>query len=120
MFNIVLVLHRFGGKEELSDKDLNKVAPNIATEWKDIGIQLGIRSVDSYAQKVNLTDEKFKRMLMEWLKTNKAKTLDEILKHFMKHYMKLNRLQTLKNIGKMLKSIKRAVLKRKSTVFQIN
>ena len=61
---------------------MNKIAPNIATEWKDIGIQLGIKNVDIYAQKVNLTDDKFKRMLKEWLKTNEAKTLDEIFKTF--------------------------------------
>ena len=79
-----------GGKEKLSDKDLNKVAPNIATESKDIGIQLRVKILDVYAQKVNLTDEKFKQILKDWLKTNKAKTSDEILKHFMKHYMILN------------------------------
>ena len=86
-----------GGKEELSDKDLNKIAPNIATEWKDVGIQLGIKNLDIYAQKVNLTDEKFKRMLMEWLKTNKSKTLDEIFKTF---YDALYEIELIADAGK--------------------
>ena len=43
-----------------------------------IGIQLGIPNVDNYAQAIDLTDEKFRRMLKMWLQNNKAKTLDEI------------------------------------------
>ena len=90
-----------GGKEELSDKDLlNKIAPKIATEWKDIGIHLGIQNIDIYAQKVNLTDEKFKRMLTEWLKTNKAKTLDEIFKTF---HEALHEIDLISDAEKFLK-----------------
>ena len=57
---------------------LNEIAPVIATDWKSVGIQLGIPNVDNYAQTIDLTDEKFRRMLKMWLQNNKAKTLDEI------------------------------------------
>ena len=72
-----------GDEEKFDDKYLlNEIAPVIATDWKSVGIQLGIPNVDNYAQTIDLTDEKFRRMLKMWLVNNKAKTLDEIFDKF--------------------------------------
>ena len=111
------------GKEEISDRDLlNKIAPKIATEWKNIGIQLGIRNIHIYLKYVNLTNERFKQMLMVWLNTNKAKTLDEIFNMFYEALHEINLIANAEEFWKKAeKYIKKGVvLKRKSTVFQTN
>lgn len=58
------------------------IALKIATDWKETGIRLGIPSISILASIVDLTEEKFRRMLELWLKRNKAKTLDKILDTF--------------------------------------
>ena len=63
--------------KDLTDRDLKKIIPNIATKWKDIGIELGVGNLDNFAGNPELTEEKFKRMLKVWLNKN-AKPVDEL------------------------------------------
>lgn len=71
------------GKEKVDDKYLqNIVAPKIASNWRDVAIQLGFSEADNFAQHVNLVGERFRQMLKLWLDSNEAKTLDEVLKVF--------------------------------------
>ena len=67
--------------KKLTEKDLKNIAPNIATDWKDVGIQLGIKNLDIYEKNTDLTEEKFKRTVKLWLRSN-AKPVDELLDMF--------------------------------------
>lgn len=57
-------------EKEIPDREVQKIIPNIATKWKDIGIELGVRNLNNYEKNPNLTEEKFKRMLELWLDAN--------------------------------------------------
>ena len=58
------------------------LAPNIASNWKNVATQLGITNVNKFAPFVDLTEERFGRMLQFWLYNNKTKRLDEIFLTF--------------------------------------
>ena len=68
---------------KITQKDLKKIIPNIATKWKDVGIQLGVKNLDIFEQNTDLTEERFKRTLKLWLQRNQ-KPLDELLDIFRK------------------------------------
>lgn len=53
-------------------------------QWRTVGIQLGLLDVDNFAQKTDLTDEKFQKMLKMWLHSNEAKSLQEVVDTFHK------------------------------------
>ena len=67
--------------KKLTERDLNKIIPYIATHWKNIGIQLDIENLDIYEKNTDLTEEKFRRTLKLWLQSN-PKPVDELLDMF--------------------------------------
>ena len=71
----------FDPSKKLTPKDLRKIISNIATKWKDIGIELGMSNLDTYEKNHDLTEEKFKRMLQSWLKAN-PKPIDQLCDDF--------------------------------------
>lgn len=68
-------------KKSLTAKDRKKIIPNIAKKWKDIGIELGVRHLDTYQGLTDLNEEKFKRMLALWININ-PKPIDELFDIF--------------------------------------
>ena len=78
----VLCNTEFGSGKKLEEGDLTEIIPSIAVYWKDVGIQLGIRNVEIYSgDPESITDEKFNKMLLEWLQKNK-KSLGDLGKVF--------------------------------------
>ena len=70
-------------KKELTYRDLQRIIPNIATKWNDIGIQLAVSNLDNYEKNPDLTEKKFKKMLQLWLGVN-PKPVDELCEIFHK------------------------------------
>ena len=72
------------GKNEVDEKYLrNRLAPKIADHWVNVAIQLAVENPNTFEPFVNLTEERFRRMLLCWLQSNKdKKTLDEIFATF--------------------------------------
>ena len=89
-YNIILYQYaEYNPKKKLTHKDLQKIIPNIATKWKDIGIELAISKLDNYEKNPDLTEEKFKRMLHLWLSVN-PKSVDELCEIFCKGLQGIN------------------------------
>ena len=83
-YNIILYQYaEYDPKKKLTEKDLQKIIPNIATKWKDIGIELAVSNLDNYEKNPDLTEERFKQMLQLWLSVN-PKPVDELCEIFYK------------------------------------
>ena len=65
----------------ITEKDLKKIIPNIATDWKTVGNQLGITNLNIYEKNTKLAEEKFRRTLQLWLNSN-PKPVNELLGMF--------------------------------------
>ena len=64
------------------------VAPKVAPEWKSLGLQLGVRNIDTIQNIANPVQYKYDKMLQKWLAKQTCT----------KHEMYLQIYQALKEI----------------------